>query len=132
MAGSTDEGAAERLHDDPHPRRTRRMSIPGVLVAIDAPEIADGHFVVDAIDLNADGLGLVLPPELPEGAEVELSFKLEDGLELSRVPAIVRHRAGSSGGVRFEGWSGEDRLQLLEFLVRRYELGGEAASSASS
>ena len=106
---------------DSWPRRSRRVAIPGVLVAIDAPSISDQPWVADAIDVNANGLGLVLPPELPEGTEVQLSFRLTADLELSRVPAIVRHREGLSGGVVFTDWPTEDRLRLLEFLVQVYE-----------
>ncbi len=76
--------------------------------------------VVDAIDLNANGLGLVLPPELLEGTRVLLSFRLDEH-EFSRLPAMVRHKLGVSGGVRFEPWPERERLKLLEFLVRVYE-----------
>lgn len=105
-------------------RRSRRLPIHGVLVAIDAPDVTDSHWVVDAIDLNRDGMGLVLPPEIPEGTRVELSFRLSDDAEFSRVPAAVTHRLGSSGGVRFGTFDDDDRLELLEYLVRRYEAGG--------
>lgn len=102
-------------------RRRKRMPIHGVLVAIDAPEIADQHWVVDALDINSSGLGLVLPPELPEGTEVELTFKLREDSIFSRVPARVRHQMGSSGGVQFKPWPAADRLKLLEFLTGMYE-----------
>lgn len=109
--------------DKPTPSRrgTRRRPIHGVLVAIDAPAIADQPWVVDAVDINADGMGLVLPPEIPEGSDVFLSFKLEGDLEFSRVPARVRHHDGLSGGMQFHSWPARDRLQLLEYLVRFYE-----------
>jgi len=96
-------------------RRTRRrLPIHGVLVAIDAPHVADQHWVVDALDINADGLGLVLPPELPEGTAVELTFKLREDSVFSRMPALVRHQMGSSGGVRFEHWPESERIKLLD------------------
>lgn len=109
--------------DRPQPsrRRVRRRPIHGVLVAIDAPEVAEKPWVVDAIDINANGVGLVLPPEVPEGTEVFLSFKLDEGAEFSRVPATVLHQMGSSGGVRFAHWDDGDRLRLLEYLVLVYE-----------
>ncbi|NJL27438.1 MAG: PilZ domain-containing protein [Thermoanaerobaculia bacterium] len=97
-------------------RRGKRRPIAGVLVAIDAPEVAERPWVVDAIDVSADGMGLVLPPELPEGTRVELSFKL-DAAEFARLPATVTHRMGTSGGVRFDPWPDADRLRFLEFLV---------------
>ena len=105
-------------------RRSRRIPIHGVLVAIDAPQVADQPWVVDAIDISSRGLGLVLPPELAEeGTPVLLSFKLGDDIELSGVPATVRHPQGGSGGVRFEPWPAAERLALLEFLVDRFESG---------
>ncbi len=102
-------------------RRSRRRPIHGILVAIEAPAFPEGHWVADAIDINANGMGLVLPPELEAGTEVRLSFRLDDEVELSRVPATVRHREGLSGGVRFSRWSDADRLKLLEYLVPFYE-----------
>lgn len=104
------------------PRRSRRIAIPGVLIAVDAPGIAEEPWVVDALDISAFGLGLMLPPELAEGTEVLLSFKLDEQLEFSRLPATVQHREGtSSGGVRFNRWPDAERLKLLEYLVHYYE-----------
>lgn len=102
-------------------RRRRRLPIHGVLVAIDAPDLAAEHWVVDAIDINGGGMGLVLPPEVPQHTQVLLSFQLEESLVFSRVPARVQHREGVSGGVRFEPWPSDQRLALLEFLVAAYE-----------
>ncbi len=102
------------------PRRTLRAPIHGLLIAIDVPEISSEHWVVDGIDINSKGMGLVLPPELLEGSRVLLSFKLGDR-ELSRLPATVQHKVGVSGGVRFEEWPDSERLKLLEYLVGVYE-----------
>lgn len=115
MPGSPDNPLDER--------RSRRLPIPGVLVAIDAPRVAPEPWAVDAIDLNANGLGLVLPEELPNGLVVELSFELNERVSFSRLPAEVRHRWGSSGGVCFRDWPDSERLKLLEYLVRRFESG---------
>ncbi len=101
-------------------RQTRRASIHGLLIAIDAPELSSEPWVVDGIDLNSRGMGLVLPPELLEGAQVLLSFRLDE-YELVRVPATVQHKIGVSGGVRFDPWPEIERLKLLEYLVRVYE-----------
>jgi hypothetical protein len=97
------------------------LPIPGILVAVDAPDVAPHPWVVDAIDVNAHGIGLVLPPELPEGTNVLLSFRLGDDLELGQVAGSVRHKDGTSGGVLFGDWALQDRLKLLEFLVDAYE-----------
>lgn len=112
-AAAADNGGASR--------RTRRLPIAGVLVALEAPTIAPQPWVVDAIDINANGMGLVLPPEIPEDAEVLLSFSLSDAVAFSRLAGTVRHHAGASGGVRFGTWPQDQRLELLEFLVRAYE-----------
>lgn len=111
----------ETTPPQPSRRRVRRRPMHGVLVAIDAPQVAEKPWVVDAIDINANGVGLVLPPEIPEGTEVFLSFALDEEAEFSRVPATVLHQMSSSGGVRFATWSDADRLRLLEYLVRVYE-----------
>lgn len=103
------------------PRRSRRRPIPGTFVAIDAPSISDSHWVVDAIDINADGIGLVLPPDLAAGTQVQLSFRLGENVAFSRVPAVVLHHDGLSAGVRFLAWPEGERLKLLEHLVRWYE-----------
>ena len=102
-------------------RRVRRMPISNLLVAIDVPQVSEQPWVVDAFDINSLGLGLVLPPEIPEGSQVFLSFRLSETIEFSRAPATVLHQMGASGGVRFDDWSSEDRLKLLEYLVRFYE-----------
>ncbi len=102
------------------PRRTWRAPIHGLLIAIDAPELSSEPWVVDGIDLNSRGMGLVLPPELLEGARVLLSFRLDEH-ELSRLPATVQHKVGVSGGVRFDPWPESERLKLLKYLVRVYE-----------
>lgn len=112
----------------PQQRRRRRLPIHDILVAIDAPDVTESHWVVDALDINSLGLGLVLPPELPEGTAVELTFKLRDDAVFSRLPAVVRHQMGSSGGVSFESWPAPARLKLLEFLVAQYESYGSQSA----
>ncbi|MEM1202156.1 MAG: PilZ domain-containing protein [Acidobacteriota bacterium] len=111
------------MNENPSPPRRSRRTIHGILVALDAPQLAEKPWVVDAIDINANGMGLVLPPEMGEGNRVFLSFKLADDLEFSRVPALVRHQMGASGGVAFEPWPTADRLRLLEYMVAWYERG---------
>jgi hypothetical protein len=120
---ASDEGneQSHTIAETPARRRTGRVPISNLLVAIDAPDISEQPWVVDAFDINSLGLGLILPPELPEGTQVLLSFKLSETNEFSRVPATVLHQLGASGGVRFDGWSTDDRLNFLEYLVGIYE-----------
>ncbi len=123
---TTENGAEQRLtgaggsEKDAPPRRARRAPIHGLLVAVDAPELSSEHWVVDGIDINSLGMGLVLPPELLEGTRVLLSFRLGER-ELSRLPATVQYKVGVSGGVRFDPWPEVERLKLLEYLVSVYE-----------
>ncbi|MGE5234599.1 MAG: PilZ domain-containing protein [Acidobacteriota bacterium] len=110
-------------HASDIPRRSRRHPIAGVLVEIEVPTLSDKPWVVDAVDINADGMGLVLPHGLEPGTHVLLSFRLDSTCEFSRVPAVLLHQEpqAGGGGVRFGAWSDADRLRLLEHLVRIYE-----------
>lgn len=110
-------------HEGARQHRAPRCPIPGVLVAIDAPALSDQPWVVDAIDLSSHGMGIVLPPEIPGGTEVLLSFRLAAERDFARLPATVRHQEGSTGGVIFDDWPPADRLRLLEHLVEHYEAG---------
>jgi hypothetical protein len=124
-------GTVRRVTVTPEPpsstaRRTRRLAVPGMLVEIEAPGISDQPWVVAAVDLSAEGMGLVLPDALAPGTPVLLTFQLGGGCNLARVPATVLHRQpqAGGGGVTFDRWPPEDRLCLLEFLVRWYEGSG--------
>ena len=103
------------------PRRSRRRPIPETLVEVETTTGDKKRWVVDAVDLSADGMCLVLPNELKMAARVQLTFRLDDGTEISRVPAIVQHHEPGVGGVQFDEWHEDDRLALLEYLVHRYE-----------
>jgi hypothetical protein len=106
------------------PRRSLRIPIPGVLVAIEAPEVARKPWVVGAVDLSAHGMGLLLPSGLPADCDVRLSFQLSDGTAFSRVAARVQHSEAHAGGERFLAWTDSERLKLLEYLVRVYDSDG--------
>ncbi len=121
---SFEEGRRAEVGEGPQEasgRRAKRLPIGDLLVAVDAPEVAAEPWVVDAFDINSLGLGLVLPPELAEGTRVFLSFRLAEDVEFSRLPAVVSHQLGVSGGVRFESWPVEERVRLLEYLIEVYE-----------
>jgi PilZ domain len=123
MSATEDQPAAAPAETAAHARRqVRRLPLGGLLVAIDAPEVSPQPWVVEAIDLNSRGMGLMLPPELPPGARVALTFKLGGGFEASRLPATVLHsRSDGVGAVGFEPWPDAERLELLEYLVGRHE-----------
>ena len=57
---------------DTYMRRLRK-TIPRVLVAIDAPQLTDQPWVVDAIDVSSTGMGLVLPEELTDEQTDEIA-----------------------------------------------------------
>jgi hypothetical protein len=99
-----------------------------VLVSIEAPSISDHPWVVEALDVSSDGLGLVLPAELEPGTEVLLTCRLDDGVSFSRMPGKVLHLVVGAGGIEFGEWPSSERLKLLENLVRFYE--SEAGSVA--
>lgn len=107
------------------PRRSRRRPIHGTFVALEASSIPGSHYVVDALDINADGIGLVVPPGLEAGSEVTMTFRLEEEVAFAQVRGVVLHHDGQSAGVRFVGWPEHDRLRLLEYLVRFYEEEGQ-------
>ena len=107
--------------EDLEPRRSRRRPIPGTLVEVRTTTASGRKWVVDGVDLSADGMGLVLPDELKIGTPVLLTFQLDNGARIESVPATVQHREPGVGGVQFEDWPEEDRLALLEYLVHRYE-----------
>ncbi len=100
-------------------RRTRRLLVPAVQVTLELPGTPSSLCVADALDVNRDGLGLVLPPEFEAGTEVLLTFLLDEHTFFYRVPGVVVRQHLGVGGVRFEGWSEVDRNALLAYLERR-------------
>lgn len=101
-------------------RRSKRRPVPGVFVAIEAPEVAgEAAWAGSAIDINGDGLALSLPPEVDPGNEVRLTFRLGEEGALSSVPAVVlrKNDGHSIGAVKFLPWPEPERLALLSFLL---------------
>ena len=101
----------------PERRDSRREPIATVYVAIrESPDDEDPRWAGSAVDLNATGMALVLPPELPSNSRVYLSFRLGSD-EYSRVPGtVVRHDVVGVGAVHFVDWSEEDKLALITYL----------------
>lgn len=112
--------APEPAERRPERRLTRRRSIAGALV--EARPVAGGDpLVVFGVDLNADGMGVTGDGLPPPGSSLELTFQLSPTFRLRGVPSIVIWVAGDRAGVRFSGWSDDDRLHLVEYLGARSE-----------
>lgn len=109
-------------------RRFARKPVPKVFVAVelsDTPATDSGTAVSDAggglawagsaIDIGPEGLGLTLPDDIPVGAEVLLTFWLDDGTVFSRVPSVVvrKEHGFGLGAVRFHDWD-EREIHALE------------------
>lgn len=116
-------------------RRSSRVPVPGMIVAAElaepvttapvdgarAPGPVSPTWAGSAIDISRDGLGLVLPAEVPVGTELLLTFKLDDDTTFARVPsAVVRTQPGLGlGAVRFEGWNHSELRALHSYLGPR-------------
>jgi hypothetical protein len=69
-----------------------------------------------AVDVNASGLALVLPPELAPGTRVFLTFQLGSS-KFSRLPGlVVRQDRVGVGAVEFKDWETADMMRLRTFL----------------
>lgn len=102
-------------------RRSRRRLTPGLLVAIEAPQRApDSCWVGTGLDINGDGLGIALPPDVEVGDEVMLTFQV-GGADLRRVPGVVLRQdaAYGVGAIGFRAWPESERLTLLGYLLDR-------------
>lgn len=101
-------------------RRSQRLPIPFVRVEIElAEEPIQVGWAGSAIDINCDGMALMLPSDLGPGRPLMLSFSTHDDTSFKRVPArVVRYDAATgSGAVEFSDWNTDDTLALLNFLV---------------
>jgi len=102
-------------------RRSRRLPIPGVRVDVTPEGEAEAFWTCSAIDINGDGMALTLPPELPVGTRLRLSFQPDDGTTFDAVPCMVLRQdpAGAHGAVVFSAWSEENVIELWAFLAER-------------
>ena len=98
-------------------RESRRTLIAKLEVEVRLDRSAvDPHWSGTAIDVNASGLALVLPPELPTGTRVFLTFQLGSS-KFSRLPGlVVRQDRVGVGAVEFEDWETKDSMHLRTFL----------------
>lgn len=92
--------------------------VPDVFVMLAAPSAPTPTWAGNAVDINGDGLGLALPPEVEVGIEVLLSFHL-GASSFERLPAVVlrQDREFGVGAVRFGAWPLDVRLSLLSYLL---------------
>jgi hypothetical protein len=100
-------------------RRSRRLPIPGVRVDVAREGEAEPRWTCSAIDINGDGMALSLPPDLPPGARLRLTFQPDAKTSFHAVPCLVSRQdpATGYGAVEFAGWSEESLIELWAFLV---------------
>ena len=78
-------------------RRSRRLPIPGVRVDVTPEGEADTRWTCSAIDINGDGMALTLPPELPVGTRLRLSFDADEATAFDAVPCVVIRQDPADG-----------------------------------
>ncbi len=98
-------------------RESRRTSITKLEVEVRLEHSSeDPDWSGTAVDINASGLALVLPPELAPGTRVFLSFQLGSS-KFSRLPGlVVRQDRVGVGAVTFDDWETKYKLRLHTFL----------------
>src|SRR5690606_16254072 len=86
---------------------------------------ADGHYLFDFCrDLGTGGVFISTKRPLPQGSTIDLTFTIPDSKETLNTRGTVIwvqsvDASESPGmGVQFDGFSGEQRKQLEEFVVR--------------
>jgi hypothetical protein len=100
-------------------RRSRRLPIPEVRVDVALEGEAEPRWTCSAIDINGDGMALALPPDVPPGARLRLTFQPDPLTSFLAVPCLVMRQdpATGYGAVEFTGWSEENLIELWAFLV---------------
>ena len=98
-------------------RESRRTLIAKLEVEVRLEHSAeDPDWSGTAVDINASGLALVLPPELAPGTRVYLTFQLGSS-KFSRLPGlVVRQDRVGVGAVTFEDWETKHQMRLRTFL----------------
>lgn len=112
-----DGPAATPLRDR---RRSRRRPLAGAYVALEAPSLEpELCWASTVIDVNGDGMGLVLHSDARPGDEVLVSFRLDRDRAVMRAPAVVLRQEGGFGvgAVRFLPWTEDNRLALVSYLL---------------
>jgi hypothetical protein len=98
-------------------RESRRTLVAKLEVEIRLdPSAENPDWSGTAVDVNASGLALVLPPELAPGTRVFLTFQLGSS-KFSRLPGlVVRQDRVGVGAVEFKDWETADMMRLRTFL----------------
>ena len=98
-------------------RESRRTLIAKLEVEVRLERSAeDPDWSSTAVDVNATGLALVLPPELAPGTRVFLTFQLGSS-KFNRMPGlVVRQARVGVGAVEFENWETAELMRLRTFL----------------
>jgi type IV pilus assembly protein PilZ len=89
---------------------------------------ADGHYLFDFCkDLGTGGVFIQTAAPLPMGSSIDLTFTIPDSKETLvakgtviwvQAPVAERKELTPGMGVQFQGFSGEQRKMLEEFVVR--------------
>ncbi len=66
-------------------------------------------------DLNKEGIGVLLPSDLPIGTRASVEFSLPNRMEPLRLRALLRHREGFRSGFEFVHLSSEERHLIRTF-----------------
>ena len=66
-------------------------------------------------DLNKEGMGLLLPSDMPIGTRALLEFALPHRLEPLRIRGLLRHREGFRSGFEFVHLTSEERHLIRHF-----------------
>ncbi|CDM25459.1 UDP-forming cellulose synthase catalytic subunit [Castellaniella defragrans] len=108
--------------------RRQIRSSPRVLQTLDATvALPGGHRIrCQTSDFSQDGLGLVLPQELPLSPGQAIKVSLYRGREERVFPAIVRFCRGQRLGLYFEGLSIAQQVELVQLTFARANIWAEA------
>jgi hypothetical protein len=81
--------------------------------------IPDGQATIHcrSNDLNKEGMGLLLPCDLPAGTRALLEFELPHRPEPLRIRALLRHREGFRSGFEFLHLTSEERHLIRHFCL---------------
>jgi hypothetical protein len=97
------------------------LPIPEVRVEVTREGEPEPSWMCSAVDINGDGMALILPPDATPGSRLRLSFEPDEVTSFHAVPCVVTRQDAATGygAVEFAGWSEENLIELWAFLVSR-------------